>query len=400
MSAPMTPAMTPTEILRKLVAFPTVSRDSNLDLIAWVEDFLAQAGIDSVRVPSPCGTKSAIYASTGPDVEGGIILSGHTDVVPVDGQDWTHDPWDLVERDGKLFGRGAVDMKGFDALALAAMVQAKAQGVARPLQLALSYDEEVGCTGAAPMIAAMAAGLPRAGAVIVGEPSMMKVVSGHKGGTGYHVHLHGHEVHSSIMHTGVNAIMEAAHLIDWANARNAENRAAKPGEMAARFDPPWTTVHVGTIEGGTAHNITAGDCRMGLDFRVVPGEDVDDWVAAFTARVAEVEAGMKAVHPGAGITLDRYFTVPALVPEHGWPGRNARPPPDRGQRGPRGQLRHRGRAFPGAGLFLRGLRAGRHRPGAPGRRIHHPRAIRCRVGLHAKRDRGPAGLRLAHRGAL
>jgi len=305
-------------ILDRLVAFPTVSRDSNLDLIAWVEDYLAGHGIIARRVPEAGGQKASLHALIGPEVAGGVVLSGHSDVVPVDGQDWTGDPWVVREAGGRLYGRGTCDMKGYLALSLAAVPLALQAGIRRPLQIAISYDEEVGCTGCVPMIAEMAATGPRAAAVIVGEPSRMAVVTGHKGGTGYAVHVKGFEVHSSIMHEGVNAIMEAARLIGWANRRNEAARARTPAAMAGLFDPPWTTTHVGTIQGGTAHNITAGDCRFGLDFRVVPGEAAEDHVAALLAEAADLDAAMKAVRPEAGITLTRRFSVPPLVPEdHG-----------------------------------------------------------------------------------
>ena len=308
--------LSPREILERLVAFPTVSDVSNLELIAWVEDYLAGHGVESVRVPAPCGTKSALYAHTGGAAPGGVVLSGHSDVVPVIGQDWSTDPWVLTEADGRLYGRGTCDMKGFVALAIWALVEGAGRGLGQPLQLALSYDEEIGCEGASEMIDRMlASGLPRAETVIVGEPSMMKVVTGHKGGAGYHVHVRGHEVHSSLMDRGVNAIMEGARLIDWANAENARLWAEAPGPLAAAFDPPWTTLHVGMIEGGTAHNITAGDCRFGLDVRVVPGESVEDWKGRIEARVAELDAGLRARHPGAGVTATPFFTVPPLVPE-------------------------------------------------------------------------------------
>ncbi len=302
-------------LLDKLVSFPTVSSESNLDLVDWVEDYLSGFGVSATRVYDATGQKAALYANVGPEVEGGVVLSGHTDVVPVEGQAWDTDPFTVVEKDGRLYGRGTCDMKGFDALALAAVPLALEAGIKRPIQIALSYDEEVGCVGAPPMIAKMRETLPSASAVIVGEPSRMKAVSGHKGGTGFFVHIRGFEVHSSIMHTGVNAIMEAAKLISWANEMNAANRTKEPNPIAATFEPPWTTVHCGRIKGGTAHNITALDCHMGLDFRVVPGEDLEDWVAAFEAKVAEVEAEMKAVQPSAGITLERYFSIPALKPE-------------------------------------------------------------------------------------
>ncbi len=311
----MPETLTPRQLLARLVAFPTVSSRSNLDLIDWVEAYLASHGIASVRVPAPGGEKAALYASGGRAATGGVILSGHTDVVPVEGQNWTTDPFQMHERDGRIYGRGACDMKGFDALAIAATLEAQRRGTARPVQLALSYDEEIGCTGCAPMIAAMAAGLPRAAAVFVGEPSMMQVVTGHKGGLGFKTHVKGFEVHSSLVHTGVSAIMEAAGLIGWTVAQNAANRAAPPGPIALQFEPPWTTLHVGMIAGGTAANITAADCRFTMDIRVVPGEPVEEWEAAYAARVARAEAAMQAIRPEARITVERYFWVPPLEPE-------------------------------------------------------------------------------------
>ncbi|MBM7067950.1 acetylornithine deacetylase [Actibacterium sp. 188UL27-1] len=307
---------TPRTLLDKLVSFPTVSRDSNLDLIDWVEGWLDGHGIAANRVYNRAGDKAALYAHVGPMEPGAVVLSGHTDVVPVDGQDWTSDPFTVVERNGRLYGRGTTDMKGFDALALWAMAQAARSDVNRPLQIALSYDEEVGCLGAPPMIDHMLqSDMPRGDTVIVGEPSELTCVTGHKGGFGCHITARGFEVHSSIMHTGVSAIMEGARLIDWANAQNARNRAATPSDVAAMFEPSWTTVHSGTITGGTAHNITAAECRFGLDFRIIPDEDADQWRAEMYAQIARQEAEMKAIAPDAGFVVDEYFQVPALKPE-------------------------------------------------------------------------------------
>jgi acetylornithine deacetylase len=311
----MTRRLTPLELMTKLVSFPTVSRDSNLPLVDWVEDYLREHGITAHRHYDETGEKAALFAHVGPEVAGGVVLSGHTDVVPVDGQPWASDPFTVVERDGKYFGRGCVDMKGFDALAIWALVEAHRLGVARPLQLALSYDEEVGCIGAQPIIAAMQGILPRADIAIIGEPTTMQVVTGHKGGLGYDVHVVGFEVHSSLMHRGVNAIMAAAPLIDWANHMNAENRAKQPSKLAAMFEPPWTTLHVGQISGGTAHNITARDCRFGMDFRVVPGEDPEEWGVRFLDEVRAAEAAMQAIRPETRIDVAVKFTVPGLRPE-------------------------------------------------------------------------------------
>ena len=302
-------------IMEKLVSFPTVSDVSNLPLIEWVDDYLSGHGITAHRHYNETNDKAAIFAHVGPEIEGGIVLSGHTDVVPVEGQPWASDPFDVVERDGKLYGRGVCDMKSFDAQAIWALVEAHYADVQRPLQIALSYDEEIGCTGAPPLIQAMDGKVPKASAVIVGEPSMMQAVTGHKGGTGFDVHIRGFEVHSSLMHTGVNAIMYGAKLIEWANEMNAENAAKAPGEIDAMFEPPWTTVHVGKIEGGTAHNITALDCRFVLTFRVVPGESVAEWGEKLRAKAAEIEAEMQAVRPEAYIALEEVFDVPGLVPE-------------------------------------------------------------------------------------
>lgn len=307
--------LNPFELMQKLVSFPTVSRDSNLPLIDWVEEYLAGHGITAHRYPHPDQPKAALFAHVGPWEEGAVVLSGHTDVVPVNGQPWDTDPFEVVEKDGRYFGRGVCDMKGFDALAIWALVEAHHAGVRRPLQIALSFDEEIGCIGAPPMIAAMQPVLPKGALVIVGEPSMMQAVTGHKGSFGFDTHVQGFEVHSSLLDRGVNAVMQAATLIDWANEMNAANQAARPGPLAAMFDPPFSTVHVGQVRGGTAHNITAKDCHFSMDFRIVPGEDRAIWEARYRKRVAEVEARMQAVVPETRITLSEHFNVPGLKPE-------------------------------------------------------------------------------------
>jgi acetylornithine deacetylase len=301
--------------MEKLVSFPTVSRDTNIPLIDWVAEYLESHGIASHRYIHPDQPKHALFAHAGPWEEGAVVLSGHTDVVPVDGQPWDSDPFTVVERDGRYYGRGCCDMKGFDALAIWALVEAHHAGVQRPLQIALSFDEEIGCTGAPPMIEAMQPVLPKGALVIVGEPSTMQTVTGHKGGTGFNTHVVGFEVHSSLLHTGVNAIMAGAKLIEWANEVNTENMARKPSDLAAMFNPPFTTAHVGVISGGTAHNITAKDCHFAMDFRVVPGEDKDAWGTAYLEKVREVEQQMQEVVPETYIEITPRFDVPALKPE-------------------------------------------------------------------------------------
>ena len=308
--------MTAREIMEKLISFPTVSTESNLDLIAWVEDYLESHGVSSTRVLNEEGTKASVYAHVGPQVDGGVVLSGHTDVVPVAGQAWDTDPFTVTEKDGKLFGRGTCDMKGFDALALWAVPLALKRGIKRPMQIALSRDEEIGCVGAPEMIDHMvASGMPRASCAIIGEPSMMRAVTGHKGGLGFKTHVHGFEVHSSLLHTGVCAIMHGAKLIMWANEQNAANRAKTPGPLDAEFVPSWTTVHTHMISGGTANNITAKDCVFTLGVRVLPGENGADYAEAYLAKVREVEAEMQAIVPETYIEAIQYYDVPGLRPE-------------------------------------------------------------------------------------
>jgi len=311
----VTDRLSPLEIMTKLISFPTVSRDTNIPLVDWVETYLTSHGITSHRYIDPDQPKHAIFAHVGPDVEGAVVLSGHTDVVPVDGQPWDTDPFVVTEKDGKYFGRGTCDMKGFDALAIWALVEGHYADLARPLQIALSFDEEIGCTGAPPMIAAMQGVVPKGSAVIVGEPSTMQAVTGHKGGTGFITEVIGFEVHSSLMHTGVNAIMAGAKLIEWANEMNTTSMAQKPTDLAAMFDPPFTTAHVGMISGGTAQNITAKECTFDMGFRVVPGENKDAWATAYLKKVAEVEKQMQSVVPETFIRVTPRFDVPPLEPE-------------------------------------------------------------------------------------
>lgn len=308
--------MSPLELMTKLISFPTVSRDTNLPLVDWVQGYLEGHGIEVHRWPDPHQPhKAALFAHVGPWQEGAVVLSGHTDVVPVDGQPWDSDPWTVTERDGKYFGRGTCDMKGFDALAIWALVEAQYAPLQTPLQIALSFDEEIGCTGAPPMIEAMQPLLPKGRTVIVGEPSEMRAVTGHKGGQGFGTHVIGFEVHSSLHYQGVSAVHEAARLIQWANEQNEANARATPGALAALFDPPYTGWHVGTIKGGTANNITAKSCRFVMGYRAVPGDDAESLEAAYLAKVDAVRSAMQAIRPEADIRITPYFFVPPLKPE-------------------------------------------------------------------------------------
>ena len=307
--------LTPREILAQLVSFPTVSHSSNLDLIDWLETYLASHAIPTARHWNEDRGKAALLAHAGPLQAGGVVLSGHSDVVPVAGQNWTSDPFELTQRGDRLYGRGVCDMKGYVALSVWALVEAQRLGVHRPLQLALSYDEEVGCTGAGPMLETLQAVFPKASLALIGEPSRMQPIQAHKGGVGYQVAVKGFEVHSSLLPYGVSAVMEGARLIGWVNDRNTALQGAQPSDLAARFDPPFTTLHVGMISGGTAHNITAADCRFSVEMRVVPGEDLEALAAEFEAAALVLTGRMQQVHPDAGIHLQRFFRVPALQPE-------------------------------------------------------------------------------------
>jgi acetylornithine deacetylase len=305
--------MTPKEMLARLVSFNTESQRSNLELIHFCRDYLASLGVESTLAFNAEGDKANLYATIGPKVEGGVILSGHTDVVPVAGQDWSSDPWTLTERDGKLFGRGTCDMKGFDAIALALVPEMLAAPLKRPVHIALSYDEEVGCQGARVMIAAMAKEGLKPSAVVVGEPSMMQVVTGHKGGLRMKTTVRGHAVHSSRVDVGVPAVMIAGRLIDWHNQVMAENKArSAPGNG---FEPPYTTLHVGVVNGGTAVNITAEHCMFTHEVRCIPGESFETYEQRYRAEVVALEAQMQAIAPETGIDFVVTSDTPAMGPE-------------------------------------------------------------------------------------
>ncbi|MES1197518.1 MAG: acetylornithine deacetylase [Pseudomonadota bacterium] len=302
------------KILERLIAFDTTSRNSNLELIEWVEAFLSARGIASYRVPNADGAKANLYALIGPRVEGGVVLSGHTDVVPVDGQPWTSDPWTLTERGTKLYGRGVADMKSFPAIALAHLDAMLAAPLKRPLILALSYDEEVGCLGAPSMIAELRAGaVPQPSAVIVGEPTDMKVVSGHKGIRGFIVEVEGREAHSSQVDQGVSAVMEALKLMALVAEMGREARAA--ADPASPFSPPGATMTIGRVNGGTAMNILARRCEFMWDLRWPPEVDPDVYERRFREAAAKLDAEIKARAPEAFVRVTRRSSNPPLRPD-------------------------------------------------------------------------------------
>ncbi len=308
----------PTEMLEKLVGFPTISDRSNLPLIDFVEAYLAEYGIASTRVPDETGTKASLFATIGPDVRGGVVLSGHTDVVPVEGQDWATDPFKLHEANGKLYGRGAADMKGFAAAVLAHVPKMVEANLKAPIHIALSYDEEVGCFGAPPMIRRMLEDGLEPAVVVVGEPTNMQVVTGHKGVTVLKTRISGYPVHSSQLNRGVSAISIAARLISWMDARTAENKAN--ADPDSPFDPPYTSLHCGTIKGGSAHNITAAECEFVTDIRLLPEESGPEWIARYREFIeTEVEPEMKAISEKCGVEVIEAAYVPGLRPEGNGP---------------------------------------------------------------------------------
>lgn len=301
------------DILAKLVAFDTTSRGSNLALIEWVEAYLSDLGVASRRVPNADGTKSNLMASIGPAAPGGVVLSGHTDVVPVDGQPWSSDPWTLTERDGRLYGRGTCDMKGFLALALAAAPDLVASDLKRPVHLAFSYDEEVGCLGAPDMIAVIARDLPRPALVVVGEPTDMVAVQAHKGIASYWVTVTGREAHSSLTHLGVSANMVAVRLMSHLVALS--ERLERQADPASPFMPKGATLTIGQVNGGTAVNILARQCVFVFDLRTPPGLDPAAILADFFALAASLDAEVKARAPEGGVKVEVRSLTPSFAPE-------------------------------------------------------------------------------------
>ena len=255
-------------LLARLVGFATVSRDSNLALIEFVRDYLQGLGVDCELIYNAERSKANLLASMGPQVAGGIVLSGHTDVVPVDGQAWTVEPFCLSEADGKLFGRGTADMKGYLASVLAAVPQFLASDLRRPVHLALSYDEEVGCLGVRSLLELLPQRIPAPALCLIGEPTELKPVLGHKGKLAMRCHVHGAACHSAYAPSGVNAIEQAARLIGRLGEIGAT--LAEPELQDSRFDPAYSTVQVGVIQGGTALNIVPADCRFDFEVRALP----------------------------------------------------------------------------------------------------------------------------------
>lgn len=297
-------------ILSALAGLNTVSREPNIDLIAYVSGLLDKAGIDHQIIRDETGGKANLFATVGPAERPGVMLSGHTDVVPVDGQNWTVPPFQLTDKDGKLFGRGTADMKGFVAAALNCALKAKNRTLKTPLHLALSYDEELGCLGVGSLIDMLEQSPHRPLFCIVGEPTNLAVATGHKGKTGLRATFTGKEAHSALAPTGLNAIHLAADFIQAVRAEQA--RLAERGARDGDYDVPYTTLHVGGIKGGVALNIVPNHCEVLFEIRNLAADDPQAILAGLRKTAGDIVAAARRSAPEADITIETFNAYPGL----------------------------------------------------------------------------------------
>ena len=299
------------ELIEKLISFDTTSRESNLEIISFIQDYLNDLGVDSQLVHNEEGTKANLYATVGDASASGVMLSGHTDVVPIDGQEWDTDPFKVTRKGNRLYGRGTSDMKSFVAITLAQLPKFQARGLKTPIHLAFSYDEEVGCIGVRRLIEIIKDMPVKPAMCIVGEPTSMQVITGHKGKRSYRVHVRGLEAHSSLAPHGVNAIEYASRLIAFLSDLAA--RIADKGPHDELYDVPHTTVHTGTIQGGTQLNIVPKDCVFEYEFRYVDQQDpqaLEDKIRAFARD--ELTPQMHAISSDTGINIELVNDMPGL----------------------------------------------------------------------------------------
>ncbi|EHD20176.1 MULTISPECIES: acetylornithine deacetylase [Brenneria] len=300
-------------ILSELIAFPTLSRQSNLALIDYVEDYLAGHGVSARRVYSSDGQRANLYATIGPQDRGGICLSGHSDVVPVAGQPWSSDPFTLTRRGDRLYGRGTADMKGFIACVLALaprFVQGTRGADARPIHIAISYDEEIGCVGVRGLLDQLARDAVRPTGCIIGEPTMMRIATAHKGKSAWRCTVLGQAAHSSQPQQGVNAIEYAAELIMFLRQRG---RDWQEGVSDTRYEPAWSTVQTGTVRGGAVVNVVPDRCEFDFEIRPLPGSDhhlLADELGHFARR--QIMPQMRRVAGDANIQLEALSAYPGL----------------------------------------------------------------------------------------
>jgi acetylornithine deacetylase len=299
------------EFMEKLVGFDTTSRESNLELIAFIQDYLSGFGVESLLVENDEGSKANLYATLGDPERPGVMLSGHTDVVPVDGQRWDTDPFKLTIKDGKYFGRGTADMKTFIAIVLAFVPKMLKKGLKTPVHLAFSYDEEIGCIGVRRLIEKLKGFPVKPAFCIVGEPTSMQVVTGHKGKRSFIAKVKGLEAHSALAPEGVNAIEYAAELIGY--LKGMARRKQKEGPFDELYDVTHTTVHTGMIAGGTQLNIVPKNCRVEFEFRYITEDDPDALETEIRTFAKEkIEPAMRAIGPETGIDIERYNEMPGL----------------------------------------------------------------------------------------
>jgi acetylornithine deacetylase len=307
------PATETLAILTDLIGFDTVSARSNLDMIDHVAEYLRAYDVPADVIPSPDGRKASLWATVGPLVDGGLVLSGHSDVVPVEGQNWSSDPFQLTNRDGRVFGRGAADMKGFIACVLAAVPDFMALPLQRPIHIALTYDEEVGCQGAPKLLEWLEHQQPRPSMAIIGEPTSMNVVSAHKGILVARTEITGVEAHSSLAHLGISAISLAARAMGLLEMIEREVAAER---QDAKFEPARTTMSVNRIAGGTAVNILAGHAWFEWDIRTVPGVDAHAILETFASRFEDgVIRPLRDKFPTIAVNTEIIADAPALAPE-------------------------------------------------------------------------------------
>ncbi|MEM9404306.1 MAG: acetylornithine deacetylase [Pseudomonadota bacterium] len=301
------------DMLARLVAFPTVSRDTNLPLIDWVEDYIEAFDARCRRTWNGEKTKANLYAAIGPDAPGGVVFSGHTDVVPIEDQDWHTDPFTLTERDGLLYGRGSADMKGFSAVFLSRLAALDVAAMNKPLYLALSYDEEVGCLGVDRMVNDALTHFSRPQFAVIGEPTRMQIVRAHKSINVFRTVITGRAAHSSQPHRGAGAILAAGRIIEHLEALGRTRRAAAG---SSGCEPPWTTVQVGTIRGGTAVNILPAHCEFLWEYRGLPDENPETIYEAIQTFIErQVLPDLREFAPEASIETTAIARVPPLVPD-------------------------------------------------------------------------------------
>jgi acetylornithine deacetylase len=298
------------DILDRLVAFDTVSSRPNMALMAFVHDLLGGAGVEAVLIPDAGGGKANLFASIGPADGAGVMLSGHTDVVPVEGQHWTRPPFALTEGEGRLYGRGVADMKGFVACALAAALDAARRPLRTPLHLALSYDEEVGCLGVGSLIDMLAAAPVRPLMCIVGEPTGMQVATGHKGKTALRATCTGREGHSALAPLALNALHLGADFLSALRALQAE--VAANGLSDGDYDVPYTTLHAGLMAGGVQVNIVPNTCVIDFEIRALAGDDPPALIARLAAAAEAIVAPLRPAFPEAAIRIERLWDYPGL----------------------------------------------------------------------------------------